>query len=93
MKINRVATNSLFSTFNISADALDGAKQIFAKLNDVHQVILLYLNYSDRLLNIYSLVMSLMSSAMEVWFARELLAACMCGNCDTNCLISPTVFA
>lgn len=33
--------------------------------------ILLDLHYS------YSLVMSLMSSAMEVWFASELLAACM----------------
>ena len=41
----------------------------------------------------YVLVRSLMSSAMEVWLARELRAACMCGSWDTNCFISPTVLA
>lgn len=42
---------------------------------------------------LYTLVMSLMSSAMDVWLAKELRAACMWGSWDTNCFISPTVFA
>lgn len=84
----------IFYIYHFSRDAQDGAKPIFAKMNDVHQVVLhLAIFKLVRLFNEYSLVMSLMSSAMEVWFARELLAACMCGNCETNCLISPTVFA
>lgn len=41
----------------------------------------------------HSLVMSLINSAIEVWFASEPLAACMWGSWDTNCLISPTVLA
>lgn len=87
MTINMRATDSSVSAERFSRDARDGTKPILAKPRDVHQVA------SHRLLNRYSLVMSLMSSAMEVWFARELRAACMCGNCETNCLISPTVFA
>lgn len=41
----------------------------------------------------YVLVMSLTSSAIDVWLASELRAACMWGNWETNCLISPTVLA
>lgn len=41
----------------------------------------------------YILVISLISSAMEVWLASELRAACMWGSWDTNCFISTTVLA
>lgn len=41
----------------------------------------------------YSLVTSLINSAIEVWLASEPLAACMWGSWETNCLISPTVLA
>lgn len=67
------------STVRLSKKASDAGTKHFVSSQKKHLC-----HYTegegDEAEHVYALVMSLMSSATDVWFASELLAACMCGS-------------